>query len=53
MLQNINILTGAVPAMTGNAKEDCEKLRDFLERLVRGLEISFDQLEQERRETEK
>lgn len=45
MLQNIRILVGPLPPETGNLREDYESLRAFLEELLRGLEINFDQLD--------
>ena len=47
MLQNIHILAGEIPAMTGELKRDNEALRAFLERLLRGLEQNFDALDAE------
>lgn len=47
MLQNINILTGPLPAETGNLQDDYRALRRYLERLVRGIELNFDRIDAE------
>ena len=45
MLTNINILAGAKPVPTGDLRRDFEALDAWTERLLRGLEHSFEQLD--------
>ena len=45
MLQNIRILVGEIPRSTGNLTADYEALKGFLERLMKGLEHSFTNLD--------
>lgn len=42
MLTNIIILAGAKPVRTGDLKRDFEALDDWTERLLRGLEQTFE-----------
>ncbi len=45
MLQNINILAGKLPPETGNPKEDYKALRAYVTRLVRGLELCLETMD--------
>ena len=45
MLENINILAGGKPVRTGDLRRDFDALDDFVNRLLRGLEHSFEQLD--------
>lgn len=45
MLQNINILAGPVPRMTGSIKQDQEAVERYLARLARALEYSLEQID--------
>ena len=45
MLQNINILAGKMPPETGDAKADYKALRAYVTRLVRGLELCLETMD--------
>lgn len=47
MLQNFNILAGAVPVKRGNANRDLEAVIRYLGRAARACEANFDQLDRE------
>ena len=53
MLENINILAGAKPVRTGDLRRDFEALDAWTERLLRGLEHSFEQLDRRLEELER
>lgn len=53
MLQNINILVGGVPRLTGNTREDMQEMAAFIDRLMRALEYSFDLLDAETEKMQK
>ena len=53
MLENINILAGAKPVRTGDLRRDFEALDDWAERLLRGLEQSFELLDRRVSELER
>ena len=47
MVQNIYILAGQPPRMTGEAKKDQAAVERYLSRLARALEYSFEPVEQQ------
>ena len=53
MLTNINILAGTKPVRTGDLRRDFEALDDWAERLLRGLEQSFELLDRRVSELER
>lgn len=53
MLQNINILAGPVPRLSGDVKRDQEAVERYLARLARALEYSLEQIDERLEAVEK